>query len=97
VRLASFLGWLVAQGRPVFDRALTDPDSLAAVVSADDEGEFDGEDLLSVAWDAYEQATGDELPAGPTVQRPELGPAWDFDDDAEMRRRYPQLTAKFFD
>lgn len=91
-----FLGWLVGQGRDVFDRALADPDSLAEAALAEDEGEFENEDLIAAPWSAYEQETGGDLPEGPRIERPDLGPGWDFDDEAEMRRRYPRLTALFY-
>lgn len=90
-----FLGWLVGQGREIFEAALADPDSLADVVSPDDEGAFQSEELLAAAWTAYERATGDDLPDGQFLARPGLGPGWDFDDPEEMRTRYPRLWAMF--
>jgi hypothetical protein len=90
-----FLGWLVGQGRDVFERALADPDSLADVVSPEDEGTFGNEELVGAAWTAYERATGDDLPDGDFLARPGLGPGWDFDDPEEMRTRYPRLWAMF--
>jgi hypothetical protein len=50
-----------------------------------------------VAWRAYEALTGQELTvevAGMRPRPPELGQDWDFDDAAEMRRRYPRLWAR---
>lgn len=87
-----FLGWLIGQGRAVFERALADPDSLADVVSAEDE-DFQSEELMSAPWSAYERATGRHLPDSPAIVRPELGAGWDFDNAAEMSARYPRLTA----
>ncbi|MCL3860988.1 DUF4240 domain-containing protein [Actinotalea sp. K2] len=99
-----FRGWLIGQGRGVYERALADPDSLAdvpAVVEAADEDDvLESEDMLSVAWDAYEAATGGELPATRGGSpRPPLDPDWDFDfdDDDEMSARLPRLTALFYD
>ena len=43
---------------------------------------------------AYEAVTGNEIPAVP-INLPDLGEGWDFDDDAEMKQRYPKLFAKF--
>lgn len=87
-----FRGWLIGKGRDVFEAAMADPDSLADHAEEDAECE----DLLSVAWEAYKNKTGkDELP--PTPHRfPELGESWDFDDEAEMRKRYPRLCEKFY-
>ncbi|MEV0567096.1 DUF4240 domain-containing protein [Dactylosporangium sp. NPDC050588] len=98
-----FRGWLIAQGRETFERALADPDSLAthpAVVAA--AAECDGlecEDVLAVVWQAYRDRTGgEELPARAfTIRYPDLDPDWefDFDDEAEMRRRLPRLMALY--
>jgi hypothetical protein len=99
-----FRGWLLAQGQAVYDQALTDPDSLAdlpAVLAAAEEGEeLEGEAILSVAWDAHLQATHKELPADAfTISYPQLDPDWDFDfnDEVEMRRRLPRLTALYYE
>ncbi|MFD3699907.1 DUF4240 domain-containing protein [Streptomyces sp. NPDC058646] len=95
-----FRGWLLTQGREVFEAALADPDSLAAhpaVREAAEEGlELWDEEALSIAWSAYEAATGHPLPADSfTISYPPLDPAWDFDfdDAAETARRLPRLTA----
>ncbi|MEV4139673.1 DUF4240 domain-containing protein [Dactylosporangium sp. NPDC049742] len=98
-----FRGWLIGQGRETFERALADPDSLAthpAVVAAAAEGEdLEGEDMLGVVWDAHRAATGGvDLPAGScAIRYPDLDPDWefDFDDEAEMRRRLPRLMALY--
>lgn len=95
-----FRGWLLAQGREVFARAVSDPDSLAelpAVRQAALTGEeFEAEDMLRIADDAHRQATATELPppAEPVV-RPDVADFWDFDDEDEARRRLPRLAALF--
>lgn len=90
-----FRGWLVTRGRRVFEAAVADPDSLAAVVDPDDLEGLECEDALGAAWDAHQQLTGRDLPGpdgeGPGL--PDLGEEWDFDDDEEMRRRYPRISA----
>lgn len=97
-----FLGWLVAQGREVFERAVADPDSLADVVDENTTAEC--EDMLAAAWDAYEQLTGEDPPEdeGDDEDDEDEAPAaddeeWDFDDAAQMRARYPRLAAAFLD
>ncbi|MGW9448580.1 DUF4240 domain-containing protein [Streptomyces sp. NPDC055632] len=96
-----FRGWLIAQGRAVFERAVVDPDALAAhpdVRAAAPEGIFDCEEMLSIAWNAHQKATGQELPADVfAIRYPDLDPAWDvdFDDREEMARRLPALTALY--
>jgi hypothetical protein len=97
-----FRGWLIAQGCTTFERVLADPDTLAelpGVLTAAAEGiDLDCEDMLSIAWNAHEKATGQELPADAfTIRYPCLDPAWDFDfdDREEMARRLPALTALY--
>ncbi|MEM7315274.1 MAG: DUF4240 domain-containing protein [Planctomycetota bacterium] len=87
-----FRGWLIMQGKAVFEQALVDPDSLADLPELEEDVEC--EEMLSVARSAYESATGDEIPEVP-LNLPDLGEDWDFDDDAEMSRRYPKLFAHF--
>jgi hypothetical protein len=54
-----FLGWLIAQGRPVFEAAFADPDSLAGVESAGGWGKSPQlEEILSVDVDACRERTG---------------------------------------
>ncbi|MCJ1678581.1 DUF4240 domain-containing protein [Streptomyces sp. APSN-46.1] len=97
-----FRGWLLTQGEAAFTAALADPDSLAdhpSVREAASEGvELWDEAALSIAWTAYEAATGRELPADSfTISYPPLDPAWDFDfdDTAETSARLPRLSALF--
>lgn len=94
-----FIGWLVAQGREVFERAVADPDSLADVVDEDTEAE--GEDVMAAPWVAFERLAGDDAPDGgtddETTPLPTLGDGWDFDDDDLVRQHYPRLAAIFLD
>lgn len=53
-----FRGWLTAQGKDVFLRALAEPDSLASVDVAMDEASY--EEMLGVGYDAYFRKTGME-------------------------------------
>ena len=98
----AFRGWLVAHGREVLARSVRSPDSLADVpavrAAAQSGAVFEAEEVLAIAAEAYEQATGSELP--PTeglVTRPEAAQLWDFDDEEEMRRRLPKLSALFLE
>ncbi|MEV8377179.1 DUF4240 domain-containing protein [Kribbella sp. NPDC056861] len=98
-----FRGWLVAQGREVWEAALAGPDSLADVVDEDlgdgFEG-FDGEGMLGVAEHAYGAAGGARSDfwkaveaAGIDTPDVPVGENFDFDDDDEMESRYPLLSA----
>ncbi|WP_424213721.1 DUF4240 domain-containing protein [Streptomyces sp. BI20] len=91
-----FRGWLIAQGRAMFERVVAHPDALAQLTGVRealaDLGELEGEEMLGVAWDAFRLATGRELPVGVfTVEYPDLAPGWDFEDEEETGRRLPGL------
>ena len=100
-----FRNWLVLQGRDVFQAAVSNPDSLADVVDPDDEVEVE----VEPATDAWFLATGqkrndkgyealgaaERARHGKPQPLPELGEGWDFDDEEEMRKRYPRLSKKY--
>jgi len=95
-----FRGWLIAQGRETFERAVDDPDSLAdlreVIATAETHEELESEAVLSIVWTAYRRATGANLPSGAfRIRYPDLGEGWDFDDDAEMYDRLPRLAELF--
>lgn len=94
-----FRGWLLAQGREVFEQAVADPDSLADLPvireGAEDGLDLESEDMFGVVADAYHALTGTyDLPQA-EGRYPELGQFWDFDDEDEIRRRLPRLAALF--
>jgi hypothetical protein len=95
-----FRCWLVDQGQKVYDAALKNPDSLADVVNPDEEYESSGLDhAAQEAWLAQTGKSEDDFYAeldrarkrgsGQDLQ----GEDWDFDDDDEVRRRFPRLAA----
>lgn len=97
-----FRGWLIVQGREVFEQVVADPDRLAdlpAVRAAAAGGtELDCEPTLGIAWDAHLTVTGAQLPLGAfTITYPALDPAWDFDfDDFEaIAARLPRIAALY--
>ncbi|ADB29377.1 conserved hypothetical protein [Kribbella flavida DSM 17836] len=102
-----FRGWLVAQGREIWEAALADPDSLADVIDEDlDDGfeGFDGEALLAVGAEAYATVAGSEKDfwsavdaATPDAADVPAGEDFDFDDKAEMHARFPRLAALYLD
>lgn len=98
----AFRGWLIAHGRSAVAGAVMDPDSLAEMAdvrSAALTGSvFEAEEMLSIGAKAYALGTGGELPRFPVPStRPDAVDLWDFDDDAEMRRRLPRLSALFLE
>ena len=91
-----FRGWLVAQGREVYEAAVADPDSLAN--AADPENDRNEcEDILYVAMRAYEGVTGRQLPVPATrLQAPEpSGESWDFDDPDATAKVLPRLARRY--
>ncbi|MFF8534775.1 DUF4240 domain-containing protein [Streptomyces sp. NPDC015532] len=95
-----FRGWLIAQGREVFEGVVAHADGLAELseirASAPEGIEPDGEELLGIARDAYERATGAELPEDAfTFDRPAADPDLDFDDRERMTALLPRLTALY--
>lgn len=90
---AYFRAWLVSRGPEVYEGAVRDPDSLARLIDPDrDDYEF--EDLWYVAPEAYEELTGEAMPAAadlPQAGGPK-GDRWDHDDDAEVARRSTKLA-----
>jgi hypothetical protein len=100
-----FRGWLITQGREVFEHIVADPDGLAdlPIVRAAAAGgayALECEEALSIAWNAHITATGEQLsPDSFSIGRPELDSTWDFDfgDQTEMKHRLPRLAALYLD
>jgi hypothetical protein len=91
-----FRAWLIGRGRHVYEAALKAPDTLADVLDGDP---VDGFGLDVAAVRVYEETTGrddfydrlDRAEADNPPPPPE-GADWDFDDDAEVRKRFPRLS-----
>jgi hypothetical protein len=97
-----FRGWLIAEGREVFERAVAAPDTLAEVpavrTAAAEEEELECEDVLGIAWNAHLKATGQELPQGAfRIRYPAVDAGWDFEDRAQLRSHLPRLSELFLD
>ncbi|TWJ16914.1 uncharacterized protein DUF4240 [Stackebrandtia albiflava] len=106
-----FRAGVIALGRDWYGRVLAAPDSLADHPEVAKGWDGGGEDLLFreevryAAARAYERRTGGDdfyeadrryAAARPAVSKTlVLGEDFDFDDDAEMRRRMPRLSALF--
>jgi Protein of unknown function (DUF4240) len=98
----AFRGWLIAHGRLALARAVADPDSLAELpevsAAALTGAVFEAEEVLSIGAEAYVLATGGELRASVAPRsRPDAAQLWDFDNEEEMRRRLPRLSALFLE
>jgi Protein of unknown function (DUF4240) len=103
-----FRGWLVTQGKAVFDAALADPDSLADAIDEEaDQDEFEDQDILNLALRVWaEQTNADEdsvsEQASKRGQYPALGDfEWSSDDgdidEVKGKALYPKLWAQFME
>jgi hypothetical protein len=97
-----FRGWLIAHGRDVVAQAVRDPDSLAdlpAVRAAAANGAvFEAGEVLTIGEQAHQQATGTPLPpVTDAAAKPSSDTFWDFDNEDEMQRRLPKLSALFLE
>lgn len=103
-----FRGWLVLQGRDVFQSAVSDPDTLAGVVKPAEDGYECECYVASGAWFAATGTAPDDagyaaLRAAEEARHPgplkeyDMGEQWDFDDDTEVRKRLPRLAALYLD
>jgi Protein of unknown function (DUF4240) len=103
-----FRAGLIAQGREWYQKAAVSPDSLAdhpAVAGARHplaDNPLFYEEVNYAASLAFERVSGDEhafwdaLEArGPRDLLAIMGEDFDFDDDQELRRRLPQLSARY--
>jgi hypothetical protein len=103
----AFRDGLVSMGRDWYERALTDPDSLADHPAMTAEAVLVGNDAFDyLGTMAYRQVTGrvdglgEALEASPEFELLEepgelSGEKWDFEDHGETRRRLPRLSAIF--
>lgn len=91
-----FRVWLIGRGRHPYEAALKNPDTLADILDGEPVTGF-GLDVAAVR--VYEDATNlddfydrlDRLESDNPPPPPE-GDDWDFEDDNEMRRRFPKLS-----
>src|SRR5262249_53959873 len=84
-------GWLVMQGRDVYELALEDPESLAELSGGKDDLE-DGECYLSVGRRAYSAVTGEEdIPDTYSPTEPYKLKGRSTRSESGFRRKYPML------
>ena len=89
-----FRAYLISLGRGPYEAALRDPDSLANVVQDAEEGDWENAD--NVAPDAYQSATGEDVPAEDSdLSGDPRGEPWDDEDQEALVQRYPALAARF--
>jgi hypothetical protein len=87
-----FRAWLISRGKKVFEDALIDPESLVDLVDIHEDSQAGY--VLDVAFIAYEQKTGKEMPIKKR-KLPHLRGS--FAEEKEIKSRFPKLAAKFGD
>lgn len=92
-----FRGWLISQGRTIFENAISDPESLAKVISEDESGEVEFEDMLYVCSDAFKMKTGKDnfYDKVERLKYPEIELNWS-EDDGSLEKMFPKLARKFW-
>lgn len=100
-----FRGWLIAQGKEVFEAALVNPDSLVSAAPDGEDSDFgyENEDILNIAYRAWRGITGQEEHAPYEAEshgRPALGNfEWSDGqgdiDERKGKKLYPKLWKKF--
>lgn len=99
-----FRCWLISKGKEVYEKALENPDTLAASIEKGEDSSF--EELLYVATEAYFHITGkeDEDETFPRSIAIEHGLDYDFGDfltngtdwtEDQLPKLYPALCQKF--
>jgi Protein of unknown function (DUF4240) len=105
-----FRGWLLTQGRAIWEAALQDPDGLAELPQVRElapqrrwNSWFWCQDILGVAYEAYQRRTGQPITPQNVCDMFDAGPPratwspggepWDPEDDQQMRQRWPRLFA----
>jgi len=96
-----FRACLISLGKAWFFQVLNDPDALTDLDGRPDVPYMQSEGFQYVDYKVYKEKTGEDgmpevdgIGSGPTEP---LGERFDFEDDEEMRTRFPKLVAKYPD
>ena len=90
---SDFRGWLIGQGKEIFENGMQNPESLVELKHDMDNDDWEG--LSYVARDVYEKKTGGkEMPNGIAENFEIIGEEWEEDDDV-LKAKYPKLHEKW--
>ena len=100
---ANFRSWLMSLSRKTFENAVKDPDTLADALGHGSQRSIrirvrSFEEFESMAPELYEVKTDREMPDSVfllTLIRQPADERWDFNNKAEMEKRYPRLFARY--
>ncbi len=88
---SDFRGWLIGQGKTIFEKAVDNVESLSELIETND-GDWEG--LSYVPTDVYEKMSGNEMPTGIQENFEITGDEWDEEGD-DLKNKFPKLWAKF--
>lgn len=88
---ADFRGWLIGQGKSIFESAFQNIETLSELKETND-GDWEG--LSYIPTDIYEKKTGNDMPNGIKENFEITGEEW-VEDENELKNRFPKLYAKF--
>ena len=90
---SDFRGWLIGQGKDVFDNAMQNAESLVKLEHDLDNDDWEG--LSYVAREVYEKKTGGkEMPNGIRENFEIIGEEWE-EDESFLKAKYPKLHKKW--
>ncbi len=88
---SDFRGWLIGQGKSIFENAVKDISTLKQLKDTND-GDWEG--LSYVPTDVYKKKTGNDIPQGIRENIEISGEEWDEDSD-DLKNKYPELWKIF--
>lgn len=88
---SDFRGWLIGQGRTIYENAIKDIETLAELNETND-GDWEG--LSYVPTDVYKKKTGNDMPTGIQENFEITGQEWE-EDENDLKGKFPKLWAKF--
>jgi len=92
----NFRAWFVSNGLERFTNAIKNPESIADWLQKEDVDEIDGESMLEVAQDVYEELFEDDFLDRITfIPDPKMKQDWP-DSKSEYRKKWPRLVDKFW-
>lgn len=89
---SDFRGWLIGQGKEIFEKAMQSPETLVTLEYDMDNDDWEG--LSYVASEVYENKTGKEMPEGILENFDISGEEWE-ENDAILKVKYPKIHAKW--
>jgi predicted DNA-binding WGR domain protein len=91
-----FRAWVISQGKEAFEATLENPETLAKIINPEDVEEVDGECMLYIAQEAYENKTGGNMneffELEGHVNFPEIELDWKEND---LEKMFPKLCQKY--